>query len=80
MRKLTVVAIAAGGWLFAGSPAAAFFDDSHYWGPPVYPVPYAYGYSYARFRCGHYWAEPWIARPICGSRVARHRYKRRIDK
>jgi hypothetical protein len=67
--------------LLASSPALAFFDDSHYRGPPVYPVPYAYGYSYARARCGHYYAQPWIVGP-CGSRVLRrtHRHQKRYAK
>jgi hypothetical protein len=67
--------------LLASSPALAFFDDSNYRGPPVYPVPYAYGYSYARARCGHYYARPWIVSP-CGSRVQRrtHRHQKRYYK
>jgi hypothetical protein len=81
MLKTTVAAAALASSLIASCPAAAYFDDSHYRGPPIYPVPYAYGYSYARGRCGHYYARPWIVHP-CGPRAARryHRHGRRIDK
>jgi len=81
MRKTIVAALALAGSLLA-SPAPAYFDDSNYFGPPVYPVPYAYGYSYARARCGHYYAKPWIVGSSCGSRVVRHhhRHKQRLDK
>ena len=81
MRKISVAALALAGALFSNGPAAAYFDDSNYWGPPLYPVPYAYGYSYARGRCGHYYAKPWIA-PPCGGvgRHHHHRHKKRIDK
>jgi hypothetical protein len=80
MRKTIVAALALTGSLLA-PPASAHIDDSNYFGPPVYPVPYAYGYTYARARCGHYYAEPWIVHP-CGSRLARHhhRHKKRLDK
>jgi hypothetical protein len=80
MRKIMVAALALSSALLASSPASAYFDDSHYSGPPVYPVPYAYGYSYARARCGHYWARPWIVRPCGGSRGVRHshRHKKRL--
>ena len=80
MRKTIVAALALAGSLLA-SPAPAYFDDSNYFGPPVYPVPYAYGYSYARARCGHYYAKPWIV-GSCGSRVVRHhhRHKQRLEK
>ncbi|MFZ0854488.1 MAG: hypothetical protein WAO08_35470, partial [Hyphomicrobiaceae bacterium] len=65
MRTTPVAAFVLTGALLASTPALAYFDDSHYRGPPVYPVPYAYGYSYARARCGHYYAQPWIVRG-CG--------------
>ena len=80
MRKRMVAALALGGAVLASNPAPAFYDDSHYSGPPIYPVPYAYGYSYARARCGHYWARPWIVSPCGGRRVARHghRHKQRL--
>jgi hypothetical protein len=81
MRNISVAALALAGIVFSNGPAAAyFFDDSNYWGPLKYPVPYAYGYSYARGRCGHYYARPWIVSP-CGGRVSRHghRHKKRLD-
>ena len=80
MRKTMVAALALWGAVLASSPAPAYFDDSHYRGPPIYPVPYAYGYSYARARCGHYWARPWIVRSCGGSRMVRHshRHKKRL--
>jgi hypothetical protein len=82
MRNTIIAALVWGGALFSSGQAPAYFDDSHYRGPPVYPVPSAYGYSYARARCGHYWARPWIVNP-CGGRRVRHSYrpkKRMIDK
>jgi hypothetical protein len=81
MRTTPVAAFVLTGALLASTPSLAYFDDSHYWGPPVYPVPYAYGYSYARARCGHYYAQPWIVRG-CGSGVPRrtHRSKKRYVK
>lgn len=81
MRKTIVAALALGGSLLASPASAHIIDDSNYFGPPVYPVPYAYGYTYARARCGHYYARPWIVNP-CGSRVVRHhhRHKRQVDK
>jgi hypothetical protein len=75
MRNTMLAAMVLSGTLLASGEASAYFDDSHYWGPPVYPVPYAYGYSYARARCGHYWARPWIVNP-CGGRVVRHSHRR----
>jgi len=80
MRKTMIAALALAGSSLA-SPAPAYFDDSNYFGPPAYPVPYAYGYTYARARCGHYYAQPWIV-GACGSRVVRHhhRHKQRLDK
>jgi len=72
MRKTMVAALALSGAVLASSPAPAHFDDSYYSGPPIYPVPYAYGYTYARARCGHYWAQPWIVHPCGGSRAVRH--------
>jgi hypothetical protein len=83
MRNLSLSALALTGVLLSYGPAAAYIDDSNYFGPLKYPVPYAYGYTYARGRCGHYYARPWIApSPSCGARVSRHvhRHKRRIDK
>ena len=82
MRNTIIAALVLGGALLSSGQAPAYFDDSHYSGPPVYPVPYAYGYSYARARCGHYWKRPWIVNP-CGGRHVRHSYrhkKRVIDK
>ena len=81
MRTTPVAAFVLTGALLASTPALAYFDDSHYRGPPVYPVPYAYGYSYARARCGHYYAQPWIVRG-CGGRVLRrsHRHTKRYVK
>ena len=83
MRKRMVAGLALCGAVLASSPAPAFYDDSHYSGPPIYPVPSAYGYSYARARCGHYWAQPWIVSPCGGGRAARHHHrhkKRLLDK
>jgi hypothetical protein len=83
MRKTMLAALALSGAVLASSPAPAHFDDSYYGGPPIYPVPYAYGYTYARARCGHYWAQPWIVRPCGGSRVVRHHHRHKkpvIDK
>jgi hypothetical protein len=82
MRNMIIAASVLAGALLASTQAPAYFDDSHYRGPPVYPVPYAYGYSYARARCGHYWARPWIVNP-CGRRLVRHSYRQKrrvIDK
>ena len=78
MRTIWIAALALTGALLAASPASAFYDDTHYWGPPVHPVPHAYGYSYARARCGHYWASPWIVKPRCASRTVRRAKTRHL--
>ena len=66
--------------VLASSPAVAFLDDTAWRGPPYFPVPSAYGYRYARWRCGHYWAEPWIVRPCGGRSHYRHHHRKRHDK
>src|SRR5262245_51516748 len=84
MRMTIVAALALTGsclaTVLASSPAVAFLDDTAWRGPPYFPVPSAYGYRYARWRCGHYWAEPWIVRPCGGRGHYRHHHRKRHDK